>query len=43
MIEFEGTLPQSDYSVGFERSASTQKELNKLTPFVGELGHKIIT
>lgn len=40
MNEYEGTLPQPDYSVGFGRSAFTQEHLNKLKPFVGELGSK---
>ena len=43
MAEFEGTLSQPDYSVGFGRSAFTQEQLNKLKPFVGESGHKLIT
>lgn len=43
MAEFEGTLPQPDYSVGFGRSAFTQEQLNKLKPFVGEPGFKVIT
>ena len=29
--------PQSDYSVGFGRSAFTDEQLKKLTPFVGEI------
>jgi len=41
--EFEGTRPQPDYSVGFGRSAFTQEQLNKLKPFVGEPGFKVIT
>ena len=41
--EYEGTLPQPDYSVGFGRSAFTQERLNKLKPFVGELGFKVTT
>ena len=36
------TRPQLDFSVGFGRSAFTQKQWNKLKPFVGELGFKII-
>lgn len=43
MAEFEGTLPQPDYSVGFGRSAFTQEQLNKLKPFVGEPGSKLTT
>ena len=43
MFEYEGTLPQPDYSVGFARSAFTQEQLNKLEPFVGEPGFKITT
>ncbi|KAL9123660.1 MAG: hypothetical protein Q9217_006929 [Psora testacea] len=43
MVEFEGTLPQPDYSVGFGRSAFTQEQLNKLKPFVGEPGSKLTT
>lgn len=37
------TRPQPDFSVGFGRSAFTQEQLNKLKPFVGEPGSKIIT
>ncbi len=43
MAAFEGTLPQPDYSVGFGRSAFTQEQLNKLKPFVGEPGFKVVT
>ena len=43
MNSYEGTLPQPDYSVGFRRSAFTEEQLNKLKPFVGEPGFKIIT
>ncbi|MCJ1478284.1 hypothetical protein MMC13_006961 [Lambiella insularis] len=43
MNKYEGTLPQPDYSVGFGRSAFTQEQLNKLKPFVGELGSKVTT
>ncbi len=43
MAEFEGSLPQPDYSVGFRQSAFTQKQLNKLKPFVGEPGSKLTT
>lgn len=41
--EFEGARPQPDYSVGFGRSAFTQEQLDKLKPFVGEPGSKLIT
>ena len=41
--EFEGARPQPDYSVGFGRSAFTQEQLNKLKPFVGEPGTKLLT
>jgi len=41
--EFEGTRPQPDYSVGFGRSAFSQEQLNKLKPFVGEPGSKLLT
>ena len=43
MNEFEGTLPQPDYSVGFGQSAFTEEQLNKLKPFVGEPGFKVVT
>ena len=43
MAEFEGTLPQPDYSVGFGRSAFTREQLDKLKPFVGEPGSKLTT
>ena len=43
MNKYEGTLPQPDYSVGFGRSAFTEEQLNKLKPFVGEPGFKVIT
>ena len=43
MNSYEGTLPQPDYSVGFKRSAFTEEQLNKLKPFVGEPGFKVIT
>ena len=43
MFEYEGTLPQPDYSVGFARFAFTQEQLNKLKPFVGEPGFKVTT
>ncbi len=41
--EFEGTRPQPDYSVGFGRSAFSQEQLNKLKPFVGAPGSKLLT
>jgi hypothetical protein len=34
---FYGPRPQPDYSVGFERSAFTDDQLEKLKPFVGEV------
>lgn len=37
------TRSQPDFSVGFERSAFTQEQRNKLKPFVGEPDFKIIT
>jgi hypothetical protein len=40
---FHKTRPQPDYSVGFGRSAFTQEQLNKLKPFVGEPGSKLLT
>lgn len=43
MAEFEGSLPQPDYSVGCGRSAFTQEQLNRLRPFVGEPGYKVTT
>ncbi|KAI9752011.1 MAG: hypothetical protein M1835_001140 [Candelina submexicana] len=36
-IPFYGPRPQPDYSVGFGRSAFTDDQLEKLTPFVGEI------
>lgn len=36
-ISFYGPRPQPDYSVGFGRSAFTNNQLEKLTPFVGEV------
>ncbi|KAF7885253.1 hypothetical protein EAF00_011071 [Botryotinia globosa] len=36
-IPFYGPRPQPDYSVGFRRSAFTDDQLEKLTPFVGEI------
>ncbi len=32
------TDPQPDYSVGFDRTAFTNDQIKKLTPFVGEVG-----
>ena len=43
MIEYEGTLPQPDYSVGFGRSAFTWEQRDKLKPFVGELESNLAT
>ena len=40
-ISFFGTRPQPDYSVGFGRSAFTEEQLEKLEPFVGEIGSKL--
>ena len=37
------TRPQPDFSIGFGRSAFTQEQRNKLKPFVGEPGSKVIT
>ncbi|MCJ1308305.1 hypothetical protein MMC25_001958 [Agyrium rufum] len=36
-IPFYSPRPQPDYSVGFGRSAFTEGQLKKLTPFVGEV------
>ena len=36
-IPLYGPRPQPDYSVGFGRSAFTNNQLEKLTPFVGEV------
>lgn len=36
-IPFYGPRPQPDYSVGFGRSAFTNNQVEKLTPFVGEV------
>ena len=36
-ITFCGPRPQPGYSVGFGGSAFTDKQLEKLTPFVGEI------
>ena len=43
MNEYEGTLPQPDYSVGFGLSAFTKEQLDKLKPFVGEPGFQVVT
>ena len=40
-VTFLGTRPQPDYSVGFRRSAFTEEQLEKLVPFVGEIGSKL--
>ena len=37
------TRPQPDFSMGFGWSAFTQEQRNKLKPFVGEPGSKVIT
>lgn len=42
-IPFHGTRPQPDFSVGFGRSAFTEEQLEKLEPFVGEIGSKTLT
>ena len=42
-IPFLGTRPQPDYSVGFGRSGFTEEQLEKLEPFVGEIGSKLQT
>ena len=42
-IPLHGTRPQPDYSVGFGRSAFTEEQLEKLEPFVGEIGSKVQT
>ena len=36
-IPVEGSRPQPDYSIGFRRSAFTEKQLNKLDPLVGSV------
>ncbi|KAL9019937.1 MAG: hypothetical protein Q9185_002791 [Variospora sp. 1 TL-2023] len=43
MNTYEGTLPQPDYSVGFGRFAFTEEQLDKLKPFVGAPGFRVIT
>jgi len=43
VIPFHRTSPQPDYSVGFGRSAFTEEQLEKLEPFVGEIGSKALT
>ncbi|GAB1311970.1 hypothetical protein MFIFM68171_02180 [Madurella fahalii] len=35
-ISFTNTRPQPDYSVGFKRDASTEDQLAKLSPFIGD-------
>ncbi|KAL6691895.1 hypothetical protein J3F84DRAFT_403243 [Trichoderma pleuroticola] len=35
-IPLTGTRPQPDYSVGFQREAFTDDQLNKLSPFIGD-------
>ncbi|KAI0913155.1 hypothetical protein F4823DRAFT_107902 [Ustulina deusta] len=35
-IPLTGTRPQPDYSVGFQREAFTEEQLEKLSPFIGE-------
>ena len=40
-IPYLGSRPQPDYSVGFRRSAFTEEQLEKLEPFVGEIGSKL--
>ncbi|KAK0621182.1 hypothetical protein B0T17DRAFT_508556 [Bombardia bombarda] len=35
-IPLTETRPQSDYSVGFQRDAFTEEQLEKLAPFIGE-------
>ncbi|KAI1092911.1 hypothetical protein F5B19DRAFT_501885 [Rostrohypoxylon terebratum] len=35
-IPLTGTRPQPDYSVGFQREAFTEEQLQKLAPFIGE-------
>ncbi|KAL8696941.1 MAG: hypothetical protein Q9201_007398 [Fulgogasparrea decipioides] len=42
-IPFHGTRPQPDYSVGFRYSAFTEEQLEKLKPFVGEIGSQTTT
>lgn len=37
-IPVYGPRPQPDYSMGFSRSAFTDEQLEKLMPFVGEIG-----
>jgi hypothetical protein len=36
-VSYYGPRPQPDYSIGFGRSAFTDDQLKKLTPFVGEI------
>ncbi|ESZ92435.1 hypothetical protein SBOR_7194 [Sclerotinia borealis F-4128] len=40
-IPFYGPRPQPDYSVGFERSAFTNDQLEKLTPHIGDIGESV--
>lgn len=35
-IPLTGTRPQSDYSVGFQRQAFSEEQLEKLAPFIGD-------
>ena len=43
MAQYEGSLPQPDYSVGFGRRAFTQEQLDKLRPLVGTPGSNLTT
>ena len=43
VIAFHGTRSQSDYSVGFGRSAFTEEQLKRLEPFVNEIGSRTLT
>ena len=36
-VSLTGTRPQPDYSVGFKRTAFTEDQLKKLSPFIGDL------
>ncbi|OTA01259.1 hypothetical protein A9Z42_0015710 [Trichoderma parareesei] len=36
-IPLTGTRPQPDYSIGFKRDAFTKDQLDKLSPFIGDL------
>lgn len=42
-VTFLGTRPQPDYSVGFRGPAFSEEQLEKLEPFVGEIGSKLQT